>query len=929
MNHPHARQLLGFYRSCYLADSRDLDLDNLGKLPANRWAWLDGREELASGALPVIALSPTLGAELEKQQNLYQRELQLIYGVLPICGRLKRDDAPTLTICGPLFYYEARLVVSAEGDGYLLSVDVQQPHANWRLLRSLMLAEHVDQLSGLPLSAAPIDARGLGALLQWLQRFTAVQDTLHGAAFPGLEEAAALLKARRSTHLSLRSAAMIALAPRGNGSRGIAHELQLLQQAERLSPALQQLLGEPQRTEGEWRRLSSPESLPSLLSEVQVQALEGAAYFDLSQISGPPGTGKSYTLAALALDRYLNGESVLVVSRSKQAVRVIADKLRNDFGMVDMVLDGDGQDMRRSLRNHLDAWLQGQRGGGRFSDEARRRHLRNLERRLGHLSTPLELAEEPLHQRLQELVEEERALADAFRLRGEQSLHWSGLLLRAERGELRFWERWWILPRVRRKIREATRLWALVDDLRDRQRERERSSRRYLNLRRQEQLGYLISTQRDTLVRYNQALRARSSQRQLALFDDIEPEQLLAAFPIWVMTLDELHRLLPLRPELFDIMLMDEASQCDIASALPAFQRCRRAVVCGDVRQLRHISFLSRVRETQLLQRAGLQAEEREAWSYRDNSVLDLVGQQLNSQQAVTFLDEHFRSRPALIRFSNELFYGQRLRVMKERPGGVPCGSLQLLRIEGQRGRNGVNEAEVARVMELLTEHIAEYWESPLKPSIGVLSPFRDQVEAIREQVAGRFSLEQMREFRLLIDTPYGFQGEERDLMIISFAIHRGNSQAAIYLNRADMFNVAITRARERQVLLFSCDERTLTPGHLLRRYLESQQSQRSEEEGGGYMNAFQQAISAALNQHGVRTWASYPLAGQILDLFCRRGDKCLAIDLIGFPGEGEGFLELERYLVLARAGLETLPLSYGLWREAPEQALQAVLQRL
>ncbi|MDH1559531.1 hypothetical protein N5I19_11250 [Pseudomonas chengduensis] len=56
---------------------------------------------------------------------------------------------------------------------------------------------------------------------------------------------------------------------------------------------------------------------------------------------------------------------------------------------------------------------------------------------------------------------------------------------------------------------------------------------------------------------------------------------------------------------------------------------------------------------------------------------------------------------------------------------------------------------------------------------------------------------------------------------------------------------------------------------------------------------------------------------------------RCLAIDLIGFPGEGEGFLELERYLVLARAGLETLPLSYGLWREAPEQALQAVLVRL
>jgi|GEM_PF-1964836 len=60
MNHPHARQLLGFYRSCYLADSRDLD--NLGKLPASRWAWLDGRKQLASGGIPLFAAVGRAGA---------------------------------------------------------------------------------------------------------------------------------------------------------------------------------------------------------------------------------------------------------------------------------------------------------------------------------------------------------------------------------------------------------------------------------------------------------------------------------------------------------------------------------------------------------------------------------------------------------------------------------------------------------------------------------------------------------------------------------------------------------------------------------------------------------------------------------------------------------------------------------------------------
>ncbi|WP_256354889.1 hypothetical protein [Pseudomonas sp. sia0905] len=67
-------RLLAFYRSAYLADSRDLNLDNLSALPAGRLAWLDGREELASGALPLLALPPGIGAELERQQRLYQRD---------------------------------------------------------------------------------------------------------------------------------------------------------------------------------------------------------------------------------------------------------------------------------------------------------------------------------------------------------------------------------------------------------------------------------------------------------------------------------------------------------------------------------------------------------------------------------------------------------------------------------------------------------------------------------------------------------------------------------------------------------------------------------------------------------------------------------------------------------------------------------------
>lgn len=904
MTAEHARQLVGFYRGCYLADSRELDLDNLTRLPAERWAWLPEREELVSGGLPRLPLAAQLGAALARTQGLYQRELQLVYGVLPVCGRLAPDGAAAQTVCGPLFYYEATLQPTEDGQSQLLSIDPQQAHGNWRLLRRLFDEDGGGSLDGLPLPAGPLDALGLGELLAWVQRHTRVDEVAAAAGFPALAGEDDLAKALRRRSLSLQPGAFVALVPRGSGSRGIAHELQLLQEADRLSPPLLQLFGEPVETPP-IPSASTPQSLPAQLSAAQCQALANAARHPLSQISGPPGTGKSYSLAALALDRYLQGESVLLVSRSAQAVRVIAQKLREDFGMRDGVLEGDGQSLRQALRERLGRLLQGE------------------------FEWVSEQTEERQRSELQVLQQAERRLSADFRRRCEQAVRWSRLLLRAERGSLPFWRRWLQVPWVRRRIGASVRPWALLDELRDCQQRRQRLSREHLNSHRALGLKRLLVSDRALFVRYNQAIRARNSQRQLALFEDIDPARLLAAFPIWVVTLDELHRLLPLLPELFDVMVMDEATQCDIASALPAFQRCKRAVVTGDVRQLRHISFLSRSREGQLLQRAGLRAEERETWSYRDNSVLDLVGQRLASQEAVVFLDEHFRSRPALIRFSNEQFYDRRLRVMKERPGMEGCDSLQLERLGGERGRNGANEDEVTRVLALLDEHLQRYQDSPLKPSIGVLSPFRDQVERIRRRIAERLPLEQLRDFNLLVDTPYGFQGEERDLMILSFAIHGGASQAAAYLNRADLFNVAITRARERQVLLFSGDERQLPGAHLLRRYLETLESSRTPAWQPGEMDDIRRQLCSALEARGVTTWSHYPLAGLVLDVFCRRGDRCLAIDLIGFPGEGEGFLELERYLVLARAGLETLPLGYGLWKLEPELALQAILQRL
>src|SRR5262249_59516321 len=106
----------------------------------------------------------------------------------------------------------------------------------------------------------------------------------------------------------------------------------------------------------------------------------------------------------------------------------------------------------------------------------------------------------------------------------------------------------------------------------------------------------------------------------------------------------------------------DEASQCDIASAIPLLYRAKRAVIIGDPQQLRHITRLSQQREQALMVKHDVLSHPGPSWSYRANALYDLAAAKVSSDSVVALRDHH-RSHEAIIRFSNEFFYGGRLRV--------------------------------------------------------------------------------------------------------------------------------------------------------------------------------------------------------------------------------------------------------------------------
>ncbi|MCW8127124.1 DEAD/DEAH box helicase [Microbulbifer halophilus] len=818
--------LIEYFRRCYRADSYDLSISNIEKIRGDRRLFIADEDALASGSLPRIPLVDASAAELLEQADSYRREKRLVYGCFIVTGRVAGSGfGGRRKLCAPLIYAPATLY---RDEDIFLEVDASDVRANLPLLR-LLLKPDVDSsvVDSFPTPQWPLGSSQITAMGQWLRQYTQLQEIEELGRWPRLQGADAVAERARTQGLRLTSACSLVLADRSKSVRGVLHELTRLAEDENYSAPLGLLLG--QGTGGTAAGASAPEMLPESLSEAQVRALHNAARQPLSLVSGPPGTGKSFTIAAMAIDRMLHGESVLVVSRTPQAIDVVSGKLKTDYGLDAGYVHAGERGFLHSLKAHLDSLLkEGVEPPREAADDLRaelkqtRRQLRRAERRFA------------------------RALRAARRLGSDRLPAWLADIVGA----------------LYRPLLDNDSLWGFQNSIGNSRRRFERRAATYLNACRLERLAALLDRERGNLSLFNQALRARTSRRQAERFGKTNFDVILQAYPIWLVGLDEVSRVFPFDRQMFDLVIFDESTQCDIASALPALQRAKRAVVVGDGKQLRHVSFLSAKRQERLWRNCELQGELPPRYSYRDQSLLDLVSDAIGSQRAVTLLDEHYRSRPELIAFSNRHFYGARLKVMQARPGASDTAALEFRRVDGRRSASGRNAVERDAVLEALQRHIDRYRASPVKPSVGVLSPYRDQAEYLDGAIRKAFSSQELADFCVRVATPYGFQGEERDLMLLSLSIDRDTIRAAAYLNRPDMFNVAVTRAKERQLVIHSIDGGDLPPDNLLGRYL-------SFEHGGGdsgdqrdFLCRFAAEVSEALAEDGVNTWIGFTVAG-------------------------------------------------------------------
>jgi hypothetical protein len=314
------------------------------------------------------------------------------------------------------------------------------------------------------------------------------------------------------------------------------------------------------------------------------------------------------------------------------------------------------------------------------------------------------------------------------------------------------------------------------------------------------------------------------------------PNGLLAMRPCWLVNPATACQLFPLRPELFDLVIFDEASQCPLEQAVPVIYRGRTLVVSGDAKQLPPTSFFSsRLDESEDSDDEGVEAES-------DSSAMTQQ-QRLSRRAGIAFLKQaedlldaavgylpdrhlrvHYRSEsPALIQFSNFAFYGGQLEMPPARCRAVGARRSIVYHEVGGLYENRRNETEARSVVAL----IKEIWlgEKQPPPTIGVVTfnmPQRDLIEDIiqeecraDEEFAVRFLEQKSRkdgeqDVGFFVKNLENVQGDERDVMMFSTTFGK-NAQNKFVRKFGPVgatggerrLNVAVTRAKK-QVHIFS-----------------------------------------------------------------------------------------------------------------------------
>ena len=273
----------------------------------------------------------------------------------------------------------------------------------------------------------------------------------------------------------------------------------------------------------------------------------------------------------------------------------------------------------------------------------------------------------------------------------------------------------------------------------------------------------------------------------------------------WAVTSLSAKSRIPFEPGVFDYVIIDEASQCDIASIIPLLFRAKRAVIIGDPKQLQHISQLTSKQDLALIQKYGIDP----MWSYSANSLYAIAAAKVKPENMIQLRD-HFRSCAEIIEYSNETFYDGSLRTATpynrlKVPAGEKPG-IRWIDVAGKTIRPNTGSAFNQEEIDQVVKELHRLVHCGYAGTLGVTTPFHLQAEKIMQSLEKEPELlsKLVHKHDFLADTVHKFQGDERDIMLFSSVVTNSAPAGTVgFLERTgNLFNVAVTRARSMLIVV-------------------------------------------------------------------------------------------------------------------------------
>lgn len=232
---------------------------------------------------------------------------------------------------------------------------------------------------------------------------------------------------------------------------------------------------------------------------------------------------------------------------------------------------------------------------------------------------------------------------------------------------------------------------------------------------------------------------------------------------------------------MFDLVVMDEAGQCNIATALLPIAKAEALLLVGDPNQLKPVVVLDDRINDELMKKYNISPE----YNYKTNSILDIMRAHDNISKYI-LLKYHYRCGRKIIDFSNQRYYANSL-------------DLTYVKSPGELEVVDVKNVNIKQKNEAFEEAsaIAEYIKRNSIKDAYIITPFVNQRELILSLLRGKGI------YDVDCGTIHSLQGAERDTIIFSPAISLATSKRTFewLKNNDELINVAATRAKNKLII--------------------------------------------------------------------------------------------------------------------------------